>query len=228
MTQRLAGKLALVTAAGQGIGRATAEAYLREGARVIAADINEHLLEALAGQPGCTTLRLDVTDGAAVQAAATQAGALDILFNGAGFVHHGTILECDEAAFDFSLNLNVRAIRLPARHGGAAQRLDRQHGVGGRQHQGRAQPLRLRRHQGGGDRHDQVGGGGLHRPRHPLQRDLPRHGGVALAAPAHRGPGARRGQEPCRGGGRLRGASADGAHRQRRRDRRAGGVPRLG
>ena len=110
MTQRLAGKLALVTAAGQGIGRATAEAYLREGARVIAADINERWLEALAGQPGCTTLRLDVTDGAAVQAAAKQAGALDILFNGAGFVHHGTILECDEAAFDFSMNLNVRAM----------------------------------------------------------------------------------------------------------------------
>ena len=57
-----------------------------------------------------TTLRLDVTDGAAVQAAAKQAGALDILFNGAGFVHHGTILECDEAAFDFSMNLNVRAM----------------------------------------------------------------------------------------------------------------------
>ncbi|MDR3381916.1 SDR family oxidoreductase [Cupriavidus basilensis] len=110
MTQRLAGMLALVTAAGQGIGRATAEAYLREGARVIAADINERLLEALAGQPGCTTLRLDVTDGAAVHAAAKQAGALDILFNGAGFVHHGTILECDEAAFDFSMNLNVRAM----------------------------------------------------------------------------------------------------------------------
>ncbi|MDW3681507.1 SDR family oxidoreductase [Cupriavidus sp. CV2] len=110
MTQRLAGKLALVTAAGQGIGRATAEAYLREGARVIAADINERLLEGLAGQPGCTTLRLDVTDAAAVQAAAKQAGALDILFNGAGFVHHGSILECDEAAFDFSMNLNVRAM----------------------------------------------------------------------------------------------------------------------
>ncbi len=110
MTQRLAGKLALVTAAGQGIGRATAEAYLREGARVIAADITARLLEARAGQPGCTTLRLDVTDGAAVQAAAKQAGALDILFNGAGFVHHGTILECDEAAFDFSMNLNVRAM----------------------------------------------------------------------------------------------------------------------
>ncbi len=77
---------------------------------MIAADINERLLEALARQPGCTTLRLDVTDAAAVQAAATQAGALDILFNGAGFVHHGTILECDEAAFDFSMNLNVRAM----------------------------------------------------------------------------------------------------------------------
>ncbi|MDF3832353.1 SDR family oxidoreductase [Cupriavidus basilensis] len=110
MTQRLAGKLALVTAAGQGIGRATAEAYLREGARVIAADIDEAALAGLAGQPGCTALRLDVTDAAAVRAAASQAGALDILFNGAGFVHHGTLLECDETAFDFSINLNVRAM----------------------------------------------------------------------------------------------------------------------
>ncbi|MGO4331675.1 SDR family oxidoreductase [Cupriavidus sp. 2TAF22] len=110
MSQRLAGKLALVTAAGQGIGRATAEAFLREGARVIAADIDEAAVEALSVLPGCTALRLDVTDAAAVRAVASQAGALDILFNGAGFVHHGTILECDEAAFDFSVNLNVRAM----------------------------------------------------------------------------------------------------------------------
>lgn len=110
MSQRLAGKIALVTAAGQGIGRATAEAFLREGAQVYAADINAGTLEELAALPGCTTLRLDVTDGAAVDAAARQIGRIDVLFNGAGFVHHGTILDCDEAAFDFSMNLNVRAM----------------------------------------------------------------------------------------------------------------------
>ena len=110
MSQRLAGKIALVTAAGQGIGRATAEAFLREGAQVIAADINPETLAALSALPGCRTLRLDVTDGTAVDAAAREIGRIDVLFNGAGFVHHGTILDCDEAAFDFSMNLNVRAM----------------------------------------------------------------------------------------------------------------------
>lgn len=110
MSQRLAGKIALVTAAGQGIGRATAEAFLREGAQVIAADINPELLAPLSALPGCRTLRLDVTDGAAVDAAARETGRIHVLFNGAGFVHHGTILDCDEAAFDFSMNLNVRAM----------------------------------------------------------------------------------------------------------------------
>ncbi|SDC03564.1 2-keto-3-deoxy-L-fuconate dehydrogenase [Cupriavidus sp. YR651] len=110
MTQRLAGKIALVTAAGQGIGRAAAEAFLREGARVIAADINPETLSELADLPNCSARRLDVTDAAAVQAAAAEIGRLDVLFNGAGFVHHGTILDCDEAAFDFSVNLNVRAM----------------------------------------------------------------------------------------------------------------------
>lgn len=110
MSQRLAGKIALVTAAGQGIGRATAEAFLREGARVIAADINAETLAALAGLPNCAARQLDVTDGAAIEAAAREIGRIDVLFNGAGFVHHGTILDCDDAAFDFSVNLNVRAM----------------------------------------------------------------------------------------------------------------------
>lgn len=107
MTTRLQGKTALVTAAGQGIGRATAEAFAREGARVIATDINE---AALAGLAGCHTLRLDVTDAAAVADAVRHAGAIDVLFNGAGFVHHGSILDCDEAAWDFSFDLNVRSM----------------------------------------------------------------------------------------------------------------------
>ncbi|RMD95798.1 MAG: SDR family oxidoreductase [Alphaproteobacteria bacterium] len=108
---RLAGKTAFATAAGQGIGRATALAFAREGARVIATDINPKLLEALAAEePSLQTRVLDVTDAAAVREAAEAAGAVDILFNCAGYVHHGTILDCDEAAFDFSMNLNVKSM----------------------------------------------------------------------------------------------------------------------
>ena len=110
MTDRLKGKTAFVTAAGQGIGRATAEAFAREGARVIATDINEGLLADLAKATGCTTHLLDVTDANAVLAAAKAAGPVNILFNGAGYVHAGTILDCDEKAFEFSFNLNVRAM----------------------------------------------------------------------------------------------------------------------
>jgi 2-keto-3-deoxy-L-fuconate dehydrogenase len=110
MSKRLEGKTAFVTAAGQGIGRATAEAFVREGARVIATDINEALLAELAKATGCETHRLDVTDANAVTAAAKAAGKVNILFNGAGYVHAGTILDCDEKAFDFSFDLNVRAM----------------------------------------------------------------------------------------------------------------------
>ncbi len=113
MTDRLAGKSAFITAAGQGIGRATAEAFVREGARVIATDINEDLLADLRSAIGCTTRRLDVTDASAVLAASIEAlgkGRVDILFNGAGYVHAGTILDCDEVAFDFSFDLNVRSM----------------------------------------------------------------------------------------------------------------------
>ena len=107
MPGRLQGKTALVTAAGQGIGRATAEAFVREGARVLAVDINPDLL---AGLRDCDTRVADVTDPGAVEALARAAGPLDILFNGAGYVHAGTILECDDAAWDFSFELNVRAM----------------------------------------------------------------------------------------------------------------------
>jgi 2-keto-3-deoxy-L-fuconate dehydrogenase len=113
MTDRLAGKTAFITAAGQGIGRATAEAFVREGARVVATDINEDALAELARATGCETRRLDVTDANAVLAASIEAnakGTVNVLFNGAGFVHHGTILDCDEVAFDFSIDLNVRAM----------------------------------------------------------------------------------------------------------------------
>ncbi|GAB1575850.1 SDR family oxidoreductase [Bordetella petrii] len=96
-----------MTAAGQGIGRATALAFAREGARVVATDLNPQSLHDLAG---CATQVLDVTDAQAVARAAAEAGPVDVLFNGAGFVHAGTILDCDEAAWDFSFDLNVRAM----------------------------------------------------------------------------------------------------------------------
>ena len=109
MTQRLSGKTAFVTAAGQGIGRAVAQAFVREGARVIATDINEELLAALKAETGCTTQRLDVTDPAAITAAAAAHGPVNVLFNGAGYVHAGTVLDCTEADWDFAFQLNVRS-----------------------------------------------------------------------------------------------------------------------
>jgi 2-keto-3-deoxy-L-fuconate dehydrogenase len=111
MTDRLKGKKTLLTAAGQGIGRETALAFAREGAAVIATDINAAALEKLAGEiPGVRTAVLNVRDGAAVEAIAREIGAVDVLFNCAGFVHHGTILDCDEAAWNFSLDLNVTSM----------------------------------------------------------------------------------------------------------------------
>lgn len=106
---RLAGKTALITAAGQGIGRATAELFLREGARVIATDRDANLLSSLAVL-GCETAALDVTDAAAISALAEKLGHVDVLFNCAGFVHSGTILDCDEKAWAFSHELNVTAM----------------------------------------------------------------------------------------------------------------------
>ncbi len=106
---RLKGRRAVVTAAGAGIGRATALAYLAEGAEVIAADIDFEAMAPLA-EAGARTRRLDVTDDDAVAAFAAETGAVDILFNCAGFVHHGTILGCAPEDFDFSHRLNVRAM----------------------------------------------------------------------------------------------------------------------
>ena len=110
MSARLAGKRALVTAAGQGIGRAAARAFAAEGAQVIATDIDAGLIETLAREAGIETRILDVTDPAAIAAIARDLGAIDVLFNCAGFVHHGTILDCAEDDFDFSVTLNVRAM----------------------------------------------------------------------------------------------------------------------
>lgn len=107
MTGRLAGKTAFVTAAGQGIGRATAEAFAREGARVIATDRDEKLLATL---QGVTTRRLDVLDAAAIASIAQEVGAVDVLFNGAGIVHAGTVLDCSEEDWAFAFDLNVRSM----------------------------------------------------------------------------------------------------------------------
>ncbi|RGP38646.1 SDR family oxidoreductase [Pseudotabrizicola alkalilacus] len=105
---RLNGKTALVTAAGQGIGRASALAMAREGAKVIATDINAAALADLAA-PGVETRLLDVRDPAAITAMAADIGRVDVLFNCAGFVANGTILECDDDQWAFSFDLNVTA-----------------------------------------------------------------------------------------------------------------------
>ncbi len=111
MAGRLAGKRALVTAAGQGIGRATALAFAREGASVLATDINDETLNTLAQEsPSIEVQHLDVTDDGAVEAIARQTDALDVLFNCAGYVHHGTMLDCTDDIWEFSVNLNVRSM----------------------------------------------------------------------------------------------------------------------
>ena len=109
MAGRLAGKTAFITAAGQGIGRATALAFAREGATVWATDVNEKLLSDLPKE-GLKTRALDVLDEMAIQKAAAEVGAVDVLFNCAGFVAHGSILDCTNKDWDFSFNLNVRSM----------------------------------------------------------------------------------------------------------------------
>ncbi|MEY4698212.1 MAG: hypothetical protein RIT14_2640 [Pseudomonadota bacterium] len=106
---RLQGKTAFCTASGAGIGLATVRAFRDQGARVIATDVNAESVAALQAE-GFDARRLDARDADAIQAAAAEVGAVDILFNCAGFVHAGTILDCDEAAFDFSVDLNVRSL----------------------------------------------------------------------------------------------------------------------
>jgi 2-keto-3-deoxy-L-fuconate dehydrogenase len=111
MTDRLAGKRALITAAAHGIGRATALAFAAEGAHVIATDIDEAGLADLGrASPAVATARLDVRDDAAVTALAAAQPAIDVLFNCAGYVHGGTILDCSEADWDLAFDLNVKSM----------------------------------------------------------------------------------------------------------------------
>jgi 2-keto-3-deoxy-L-fuconate dehydrogenase len=111
MAGRLAGKVAVLTAAAAGIGRATAEAFAREGATVIATDLN---VEGLAGLSG-DKRKLDVRSTEAVMALAKEIGPIDVLFNCAGFVHHGTALECTDEDWDFSFDLNVKSMHRTVR-----------------------------------------------------------------------------------------------------------------
>jgi 2-keto-3-deoxy-L-fuconate dehydrogenase len=110
MPDRLKGKRAFVTAAAVGIGRACAVAFAREGATVIATDIDETNLSQLAKEGVSEIARLDVRDGAAVDAIAKRVGTVDVLLNAAGYVHHGTVLDCSDSDWDFSFDLNVKSM----------------------------------------------------------------------------------------------------------------------
>jgi 2-keto-3-deoxy-L-fuconate dehydrogenase len=115
MGDRLKGKVAVCTAAGAGIGQATARAFAREGAKVIATDVNEALLKELEGSGVAERTKLDVLDGQAVEALAKRLGPIDVLFNAAGFVHHGTVLDCTDKDWDFSFDLNVKSMHRTVR-----------------------------------------------------------------------------------------------------------------
>jgi 2-keto-3-deoxy-L-fuconate dehydrogenase len=110
MTVSLSGKHVFISAAAQGIGKASALAFARAGAKVLATDINEPLLDELANQPGIVTSKLDVLDDAAVTAFFSEAGPIDVLFNCAGVVHAGSILDMKDGDLDFAFDLNVRAM----------------------------------------------------------------------------------------------------------------------
>jgi 2-keto-3-deoxy-L-fuconate dehydrogenase len=110
MTDRLKGKLAFCTASAAGIGRATAIAFAREGARVIASDINKAGMAGLAEAGVAESIELDVRDASAIEAHAKRLGPVDVLFNAAGFVHHGSVLDATDQEWDFAFDLNVKSM----------------------------------------------------------------------------------------------------------------------
>jgi 2-keto-3-deoxy-L-fuconate dehydrogenase len=110
MAGRLQGKRAFVTAAGAGIGRACAKAFAREGAFVVATDLDEKAVANLKADGVQEVAKLDVRDTAAVNAIAAHVGRVDVLLNAAGFVHHGTVLDCSEDDWDFSFDVNVKSM----------------------------------------------------------------------------------------------------------------------
>ena len=112
MSERLVGKACVITAAGQGIGRAIAESFLREGAKVCATDLDP---EKLAGLEGADLRKLDVRSTKAIDELAAEIGPIDILVNAAGFVHHGSVLECSDEDWDFSFDVNVKSMHRTAR-----------------------------------------------------------------------------------------------------------------
>ena len=217
MSDRLKGKRAFVTAAAVGIGRACAVAFAREGATVFATDIDEAKLDALKSEGIAEVARLDARDSAAVAAMAKRAGKTDILLNAAGFVHHGTVLDCSDEDWDFSFDLNVKSMHRTIRaflpgmleNGkGTIVNISSAAGVV------KAAP---NRYVYGATKAavaalTQLGGGRLHHQGHPLQLHLPRHHRDALDA------GSRRRRRPQRPRD-VHLAAADGTARHRRGDR---------
>jgi 2-keto-3-deoxy-L-fuconate dehydrogenase len=110
MADRLKGKVAFCTASSAGIGRATAMAFAREGARVIASDINDAAFDDLKKAGIAECVKLDARDAKAIEAQAKRLGPVDVLFNAAGFVHHGTVLDCTDDEWDFAFDLNVKSM----------------------------------------------------------------------------------------------------------------------